>query len=412
MSVSIINQPTTPNVTGTNLMYTVVSTNATASQFQYITDIYESGSDTLLSRFYSYPNTYGYGVIDVARPLDDRLGYDDFWKITGSASPVNAVKTFDIRFGESYGTSLSSSVAIYTSSTPNYLEVFPGTIYPNEGTYNFVTSSFVDATRSQYLTNQPNFATNPTTYQYAPFLNKDNYLTVTQFQDPTNYIIVRGLNYSGTTFSSVTQSIFTFTGGGEFSTIGLGPQNLSDWDSGWANYFASGSINYVSTTSDFGSVRYWVKDNLGSITNTPSGPVPCLDQGVYFAFVNKYGFYDYYPVYHPVRRSTDVGRNNYEQENVNYSTTNSVYNITRRGTKQYLTSYKDTFKVSTDYIDKNMAQWLTEMLNSGYVYIQENGNFVPVTITNSSYITNMNTSRQKLFKYDIEYKYANPRPER
>jgi hypothetical protein len=174
MAVSVLMSPTTPNVTNTNLVYTLSSSLSGNPQFRYVTDIYESGSTDLLGSLYTYPNFHGTVNIDVSRELNDRLDWDNFWKITGSAAPINAVKTFDLRFGEQYGTSLSSSVTTYTGSTSNYLQVFPGHVYANQGSYNFNTSSFNNVSESNpYLTNCPAAITdtNLPNYVYAYSLN-------------------------------------------------------------------------------------------------------------------------------------------------------------------------------------------------------------------------------------------------
>jgi hypothetical protein len=84
MAVDILQQPTTPNVTGTNLVYTLSSSNASNPQFRYVTDIYESGSGNYITTIKTFPNLSGNGILDVARTLDDQLDYDLYWKITGS----------------------------------------------------------------------------------------------------------------------------------------------------------------------------------------------------------------------------------------------------------------------------------------------------------------------------------------
>ena len=59
MAVSIISQPTTPNVTGTKLVYTVSGSDISHPQYSYVLDVYLSGSTDLLTRQFQIPNANG-----------------------------------------------------------------------------------------------------------------------------------------------------------------------------------------------------------------------------------------------------------------------------------------------------------------------------------------------------------------
>jgi len=117
-------------------------------------------------------------------------------------------------------------------------------------------------------------------------------------------------------------------------------------------------------------------------------------------------------VYNPTRRVTDVDRKIYDQNYVDYSSIQSIYSSSKRGETQYNTGYTDVYDITTDYIDKPTADWLTELFDSPNVYIQKDGNFIPIVITNISYDWNMSENRTKLFQYTIQYQYANKRYDR
>lgn len=429
MAVTVLNQPTTPNASKTKLVYSITGSNVNQPQYQYVTDIYVSGSSDLLTRFYTYPNLQGTGVVDVARVLDDNLEYDNYWKITGSIEPNQSVKTFDIRFGEAYGSSISSSVTIYTGSTANYLEVFPAIVDANQGSFNFNTSSFADVSASNaFLTNNP--AANPSgggvpNFEYAYIVNSSDYMTLTILKD--NVLTPASIGVRG---GKIENGSFTFgplltiplsPPEGEFNTIGLGPQNLANLNSTWANGIASGSINAYYTLNDPGGIAVFINDlwdgipesagNL-QLSNVKQPLKQCSDEYTRFAFINKYGFWDYYNIYNPTRKVVDVDRQIYEENYVDYSSIQSIYSITNRGEKQYNTGYTDRFEITTDYIDGPTANWLTEMFDSPDVYIQSGNNFIPIIINNTQYDWNTNENRQKLFQYTIQYQLANKRYDR
>ena len=433
MAVTVLNSPTTPNVTKTKLVYTISGSNINQPQYQYVTDIYESGSTTLLTRLYTYPNLQGSGIVDIARVLDDNLDYDNFWQVTGSLDPVQAVKTFDIRFGEAYGSSISSSVTIYTGSTSNYIEVFPGIVDANAGTFNFDTGSFyLSSGGNNYLTYSPNFApvsaSSAAKEATAILANSDDYMSVTSLQDldpgGAPYIRIYGYRIDNGIIdnSSVTTVNLLYTNPtGKFNTLGIGPQNLYDFSSFWRSQVALYDLNCYQSTFDPGAFVVYIKDkwdgvptklNQGEFSVITTPTKPCNDEYTRFAFINKLGFWDYYNVYNPTRRVTDVDRKIYDQNYVDYSSIQSIYSSSKRGETQYNTGYTDVYDITTDYIDKPTADWLTELFDSPNVYIQKDGNFIPIVITNISYDWNMSENRTKLFQYTIQYQYANKRYDR
>jgi len=385
MAITIVATPNTPNVTETKLVYSVSSSNSLSPQFQYVTDIYEAGGSTLLTRLYSYPNPYGTGVVEISQVLSDNLEYDDDWKATGATAADSSFKGFDIKFGEAYGTSLSSSVTVYPNLATNTLEVFPGTVDPNGGSFNFPSS-----TSYQLLTNQT-----------QGYISKDNYVTIPVYAPPFSTVGNKDIQVdfiasNGSVIFSDNCNIIPASSYeiyqqaiGYNSTLFGNVFQLSDWE--YIKVYELPTLNLLTT---FNRVR------------------PCNGDGVTFAFINSLGYYDYYSTPNPVRKNTDVERDIFKQTQVNYSAIVPSYNVTRRGETQYNTRYSDNFEVTTDYHDKATADWLTELFDSPNAFVQVNQEFIPIIITNTNYEWNMNENRQKLFQYTIQYKYANNRFDR
>ena len=383
MAITILGQPTTPNVTDTKLVYSISSSNALQPQFQYVTDVKQGG--TLLTRLFTYPNPTGNGIVEVSQILADNLDYDNDWKTTGATISDEGFKEFTLHFSESYGTSISSSTTLYAGGASDTIEAFLGTVDPNDGSFNFQDSgSFT------LLTNQT-----------EGYVAKDNHVTVPVLCPPFAQVGTKELRFeyldsTGTLISA--SDTGNLTGASyEIYQVSLGSGSTArndefqngDWEQ--IKVYDSGSATPLTT---FYRVR------------------PCADGQVTFSFINHYGFYDYYSIPNPVRKSTDIERNIFDKPNVDYSSATSIYDITNRGEKQYNTGYSDRYEVTTEYLNKATADWLTELLDSPEVFIQENGNFIPVIITNSSYTWNMNENRQKLFQFTIEYRYANKRYDR
>lgn len=386
MAITVLGSPTSPNVADTKLVYSISSSNALQPQFQFVTDVKQAG--TLLTRLYTYPNPAGNGILEVSQILKDNLEYDNDWKTTGATVSDEGFKEFTLHFSESYGTSISSSTTVYAGGATDTIEVFQGTVDPNQGSFNFQNSGSL-----QLLTNQ-----------VEGYVAKGNHVTIPVYCPPFAEVGDKKL------YAQILLTDGTLIDGN------LGPFLTS------ADYqiqqLAIGSGSSYSGTyfenDDWETFKIW---ESGSNYNDPPLTTfnrvrPCFDGQVTFVFINSLGYYDYFSVDNPVRRVTDVDRKTFDRPNVDYSSATSVYDITRRGEKQYNTEYSDSYQVTTEYINKATADWLTELFDSPEVYVQENGNFIPVMISNNSYTWNMNENRQKLFQYTIEYRYANKRYDR
>ena len=374
MAITVLNTPTTPNVTGTKLVYAVSSSNATQPQFQYVTDVYLN--DERLTRLLTYPNPQGYGVLEVSSIFDDNLEFDNDWKTTDAVASFNAFKTFELHFSESYGSSISSSVNFYAGGASEEIKVFPGTVPVEQGSFNFLESG--------------SFAILSNTSK--SYISKNNYVTVPVYvPQGSSELTVKYLDNDGavllsqdTTLVGPETSIFQFpiaSGSTSFNSV----YNNQDWE----------QIQLSNTAND-------------ELFLTIYRVRPCDDDGVTFAFINNYGYYEFYSIGNPVRKNSTVTRDTADLPFVDYSNV-GTYDVTRRGTQIYNVSYEDTFDVTTDYLDAETANWLTELFDSPEVYVQENGTFIPVIITDTNYQRNTNQNRQKLFQYTFTYKYANAR---
>ena len=438
MAISITQKPTTPNAAYTYLPYVVSGSVTTGNpQYSYVMDIYESGSSTRLNRITQVPNPSGVAVFDPSRLLQTKLSYDNNWKTLGSTDKVNAVKTFEIKFGEQYSTSISSSVTVYPDLATHELEVFPAVIDPNNGSsYNFNTSSFAE-TGNRFLTNFPgverglnNTVPQPNGYPYI--CDSSDYMTLTSFNEDyqtSNMITVSGyfLSSSRNWVNPVGNALWSvnLTGAsdGYFTTYGIGPKNISEFDSIASASIASGATNMLYTSNVNGGAVIAIENNWNGgfmVTGSAIGntynvwdfskvQLPQNNEYIRFAFINDYGFYDYYNVYSPIQRRTKVDRKNVSLPKINYSGTAVPYSSKDGGETSYYTDLNDTYTVTTQWLDKEMANYLEELLDSPEVFVQQDDEFVPVVINNQSYISNQSTARNKLFQYTIELSPANGR---
>ena len=384
MAVTVLSSPTSPNVTGTKLVYSLSSSLAVNPQYQYVVDIHISGSSTRLTRLYAYPNEYGSGIVEVSRVLSDRLSYDNDWKTTGGTLATDSFKNFTLHFSESYSTSISSSTTVYPGNATSDIEVFLGSVDPNAGSFNFQNSGSF-----QLLSDQVEGS-----------ISTGNHVTVPLYVPPFSEVGTKKLRVE-----------FVSASGDVISAIDTGTLTGANFEI-YQYAIGSGSTLFGSAfeTDDWELMK--VYDSGSSLLTTFKKEPACFDEQTTLVFANNYGFYDYYTIGNPIRKNTDVGRETYDKVFEEYSTATSTYDITRRGTKQYYTDYTDNYSITTDYINKETSDWLTQLFDSNEVYVQENGNFIPVVITNTNYRWNLTNNRDKLFQYEINFKYSNQRPSR
>jgi hypothetical protein len=424
-----------PNGAYTNLMYVLSSSNATQPQFRYVTTI-KSGSQDLTT-IKTYPNETNNGIIDVAPVLQSYMGSDEVHKTSGYALPVNTNKLFNFDFGEEYGTSISSSTTIYTGSATDQLRLIPARVYKNENSYNFDYGKYIQSA-SGYLTNDPGIDSltllpnGPNGVMY----NSNDYQTFTLFSDefgtpsPAEFQVdVRPFLVQNGVYSfppDLGNYRIIITGSVDPTnpycvTFGIGPQNLAELDANFSASLAAGNSNFLYSSADQGAFNAIINDKWDGIQTgvTPDLPYrhafsiqPCpVDEYTRFSWINEYGFWDYYNVYNPLKKTLQVDRSTYHKPFVRYNETLSSYNASNRGLTQYDTDYTERFSIQTEYISRPYANWLTEMFESSDVRIQEykNGNavYTPINILNKSSRWQLSDNREKLFQYTIEFKYAN-----
>ena len=373
-------QPNSPNAAYTRLPYAVLDTAPTGSQFTYYMDVFESGSATRISRFTQLPNPADAAIFDPSRVFQGQLSEDENWKITGSIDLANSAKTFDLKVGNATSTSATGSLTFNPYQVSQSINVGMAVVAPNTGTFNLINPAA--STTALVLTN--------TVQNTSLFLDPDDYATISLL-NVSSQILAVSCSYSNVlTNTAITSSYFTVDPG--FTSIPIGGKNLgitADWEKLVVDVDFSGG----RPTQTYTYVKY-------------AGP--CKEK-IRFAWINKLGAWDYYNVYNPVVRSSDIQREIVVEPRVDYSSATSTYDISRRGENQYYSSYSDTFTVHTGFVDRTEAQWLEELIESPTVYMQrynsvtEDGEFVPLIIRNSAYVANTSTARQKLYEYVIEF---------
>ena len=129
-----------------------------------------------------------------------------------------------------------------------------------------------------------------------------------------------------------------------------------------------------------------------------------------FAYKNKYGVWDYYNFSLAETTVGTIDRQEYKQSFVNFSNTdnNVAYDRERRGRNNYYNEVNKRRTANSNYLTQTDADNLRELFYSTDVYVQqESGEYFPVVVNNVNVTEKTNPRSQKLFRYTVEYQYAN-----
>jgi hypothetical protein len=107
-------------------------------------------------------------------------------------------------------------------------------------------------------------------------------------------------------------------------------------------------------------------------------------------FLNKYGGFESKAFTKVSRRTLDIQRSDYGKLPytidisgvVSYKNTNGVYNESRA---VYASTYKEKMVLNSDLLTDGEYRWLEQLVLSPLVYIEENGYFYPIVITDNNY---------------------------
>ena len=445
MAILIQQSPTIPNMANNDLVFGVTSSQVTQPQFQYVADLTLSGSNTVLQRIKQQANPNARGVFDFGSIVTNYLSEDNNWKAAPFSTAVNAAKRFNFRFGEEYGTSLSSSVSLFTGigttlgapavSASTYTYILNGLVDPNDKiNWNWASASYYsdvttptagsDTIQAEFaLTYAPvTKSIQRTEYETISLINgnfngsttvaQDIYaLQILQY-DSANVNISASLIYNtfgegGGPRANDSEEWSTVaadqTAGTQLLTMGIGPANLSS-----SGYPISSSCTYYTVkavmqdapsqedpTNYFTFRRYNIE-----------GPA-CGYDGVRFAWKNEFGVWDYYTFKLQNDKAFTIERANYEQSFVPFGDNTPVpYSKQRRGTVNYYNKPTQTQSVNTDWLDQSTSDWLRELFFSANVFIQDGDDFFPVVIT-SAEVTEKTNPRNPLFQFAIQFQVAN-----
>ena len=466
MSLNLISSPFAVNATTNNLPFVVTSPSASQAQYRLVTDIFiPQRTTSRLVRVKTFPSA-SLCMLDVAKIAADYLTYDTPMMVyPGTGSFTNAAQ-FKIVMGEEYADSPSGSIVQYDGNgnvgEPAFSASFSGsatkmgTLIPAVNEYSNLSYDWpqqawyedVSPTGSTpFLTNDPNFTLSGIInaggtgskkvfdYDYETLSvitdgqYNDNITVDVRIESGVGSVVITGY------YDTSTQNPLA-----PLQHVGIGPANISASDASAGALIESGNWTRIQLDFNFlnGDNRlvHLYRDDCSyydqPLSKTPTTSRDYIKGRTRFAFINKYGVMDYYNVKNPVKKTAKIERKDYTQPQLPWTTlsgtSGAVFDAGKRGKDTYSTSYVNSFEVDTDYLDQEYSDWLTELIESPSVYIQNEvlnnilditspsyyeereaqiSGYSPINIKNASYTWRTNKFKQKVFKYTIQWEFSN-----
>ena len=447
MAITVRQNSTSPGIGNGHLIQSVTSNSGSRPQFRFVTDINDKDGE-LLQRVKQQANPNGTGIFDLGNIIPNYLGpTDTVWDISAVTANTACGKDFQIRFGEEYAYSSTGSTAIYTGESPdaagdpnvsgsNYIFLLDGVLNSAAMTnFNWSSGSKYDEEDTD----------GSSTFSYQNGLTRFNTASV-RLGDYHTLSFLNG-NVAGVTGSAVNnseaQDIYAMTIR-QYNSAGTlldtdyiynnaGPRSDQSelWDDVYQAqnentrlvHFPAGPENLVDSglTLQTGLAYYTLTFNNQTIepginTNGVYGEyrfditdANCGYDGVRFAWKNEYGVWDYFNFALESSTTSNVEREQFEQNFVDFSATNTVtYDRERRGFEQFQNRVNKQRTANTGYLTQDNADNLRELFYSTNVYVQRsNGEWWPVVIESASVTEKTNPRSQKLFTYTVNWRYAN-----
>lgn len=383
MAITINSTPEAYPSMHDDLWFVASSTNTAQVNFKYVFDVYVNSSLVARIKTFADPSS-SKGIFNAANIVRNYWSSyfkpgtsPSFWAYNGNDIYV----PFEIRFGEEYNGSTYTNLASGTYRAFN----FYNPLFRNPST------SYFQPYISKWLTNRDKtkLECSMTEHLFAGWMNA---ATTTTSLTMTVQKYLPGGVVDGSAVTSSTQSTQSFV------LVDLSPSAINATIGSSlitdSTYQYGVKINYGGTSSE--ELKVMV---ACSATFTP----------VTMHFLNQLGGYDSFMFRAVNRQSRSIERKQYERTNwqLNSSAMQQydTYNRMYEGANVYAVQQGVSFKLQSDYVNQTDFTWLSELIASPEVYMEQGSYYYPVAMKTSSWEEKIRAA-DKMFNMTLEVDYG------
>lgn len=405
MAITILQQCSPLQPAYNELIHLVNSTNKAQTNFKYICDVYVNGA--LVTRLDTPPHpTYGTGLFNPARIIEDSVNNDIDLTTYGFGLNSNSNCYYQLKFGESYGSSSSGTTA-YPNMTSTSNKYVWNAIYDYEdfvgyssGTINAGVPTGGSAL-ARLLTNSPSSGDIQFTENAYLYVN-----SMTSGTIDYAYIVTKDSSNATINAVKVNNQYKANPGGeGRFLRFSSSPNNINQIS---ATHILGGAVQPIILSTDYAyTIQFFNASNV-AVTEQFRYTInsPCTKYVSYrFHFLNKLGGYDSFTFYKQNTFNSEIKRETYKANLGTQSASTQSYTAQQRAITQYNTKIKDTISCNSDWISEAQSVWLEELVTSPDVYVEKSGVLVPINLLNSNYERKFVVNKH-LFNLKIDWQYS------
>jgi hypothetical protein len=341
------------------LQFVVESDNTAQPNFKFIFEVYRGVTKVATVKLWPYPGTNlcAFNAANIIRSYVNSLSFKGSQAfLTNVDEQDNILSNYEVKYGEEYGSPVTSYLALATSGVQiayNYGKEF--------GSSKSI-SDYVD----KYVTDRPLVA----------FLAMGENLFVPYWNPVGDVITVDVITYDATggvltSDSTTTSNALSLLNIGSTAINALLPGLIIG---GVAKYI----VRIVETEQDF-EVRVACPGLYGSKN---------------IVFLNRWGCFESFVFRGKSRKSYDVERKEYGTNEERLQTTGSIgmtpfisgsSNVYLGTAQQHLASRKFKYKLTSEFLTDQEFDWLSQLVCSPVIYLEDSGKYIPVKVTGSSY---------------------------
>jgi hypothetical protein len=370
MAVTIHTQPQLFTPGSNPVVWTFSSNQTFQTNFSYIVEVYINGILHSTHQVFQQSGIYAkFNASEIMRGLLSSPLITDGTFVTLYSSAFDFI---NIKIYEQYGV----TPAIFANATSSTLYVFNAALRHQD----FVNWDYLDynVATTNPLTTIPYLTSWPRSRKYLCGLDEKIFLGVIS-TDLGLKIDVRLYNAAGTQIVSSLNNTITLSA---VTVIDASPQTIID--------------NTAITSGNFSTCVYYTVRTKASGIGAFPGITELFE--IYIDtecqrypsrrlhWLNKFGVWDSFTFDLVSTDSTKVESNQYEKEKGIWSDENYIYPLYQGEITTFSKRAEDTLTLNSDWIKQDVQQWLVrELYESPKVYLESNGSFEPVNVTNASY---------------------------
>ena len=371
MAITFHTQPQVFTPGSNPVVWTFSSDETAQVNFSYIVEVYVNS--ILHSTHQVFPQNGIYAKFNASEIARGLLSSPLLLDGTLVTLYETAFDIIEITVYEQYGT--PPAIEASDSSNPKYVfnaalrhQDFVNWDYLN---YNISTNNMMGS-GMKYLTSWPR------TYKYLCGLNEKVFLGFIS-NDSGLQVDIRLYNAANTLIVSSLGNAITFQ---PLNVIDASPQNIINNTAITSGNFSTCAYYTVRTNASGGGPSPGRSEVFKIYIDTECQRYPSKR----LHWLNKFGVWDSFTFDLVSTDSTKVDGNRYEKEKGVWNNEDYVYPLYQGEATTFSKRAEDTLTLNSDWIKEDVQQWLVrELYESPKVYLESDGSFEPVNVTNASY---------------------------